>query len=103
MSVEITIDRNFGPLDQLELVTADDMRELGLQAREIIIRRTRQGIGADGQAFEALSPEYAKRKREELGHANADLTVSGNMLNHITITEVEVTPERARVRLGWEQ
>jgi hypothetical protein len=97
MSATIQVKRNFPSLTALELVTAADMREIGLLARERIIRRTRQGIGPDGQAFAALSPGYAAIKQRELGTSSPDLTVSGRMLNDITITDVTDTS----VTLGW--
>jgi hypothetical protein len=84
--MSVTVRRNFKSLTALELVTKEDMREIGLLAREQIIRRTRQGIGPDGQPFAPLSPAYA-----------ADLTVSGRMLNDITITDVT----DSSVTLGW--
>jgi hypothetical protein len=97
MSASVTIRRNFPSLVALELVTASDIREIGLLAREIIITRTRQGIGPDGQAFAPLSPGYAAIKMRELGTSSPDLTVSGRMLNDITITDVTDTS----VTLGW--
>jgi hypothetical protein len=101
VSAEITVTRSIDvPLDQLELITAEDMRELGLMIRERIIRRTQQGQGPDGP-FAPLSDAYATRKREALGTAAPDLTVSGSMLNDITIVDVESDGLSARVRLGW--
>jgi hypothetical protein len=97
LSATVTIRRNFPSLVALELVTAADMREIGLLVRERIIRRTRQGIGPDGQAFAPLSPRYAAIKHRELGTSSPDLTVSGRMLNDITITDVTDTS----VTLGW--
>lgn len=103
MSAEITVTRNFGSLEEFELVNEADMREIGLLVRERIIRRTRQGLGPDGVPLQPLSPDYAAQKRAALGTDAPDLTVSGNMLNDLQIVDVEVTPERARVRLGWEK
>lgn len=95
MSVKVT--RNFASLVNLELVKAEDMRQIGLLARERIIRRTRQGIGPDGAPFAPLSPGYAAIKQRELGTSAPDLTVSGRMLNDITITDVT----DSSVTLGW--
>jgi hypothetical protein len=95
--MSVTVRRNFKSLTALELVTKEDMREIGLLAREQIIRRTRQGIGPDGQPFAPLSPAYAARKMAELGTSSPDLTVSGRMLNDITITDVT----DSSVTLGW--
>jgi hypothetical protein len=101
MSAQITVTRSIDvPLDQLELITAEDMRELGLMIRERIIRRTQQGQGPDGP-FAPLSDAYAKRKREALGTSSPDLTFSGRMLNELQITEIESDGLSARVRLGW--
>jgi hypothetical protein len=101
--VSITLTRNFGSLADLVLVTKEDMREIGLLARERIVRRTMAGQDASGSQFKAYVPRYAKQKHEALGTSQVNLQVSGNMLNHITITEIEVTPDVARVRLGWNQ
>ena len=95
--MSVTVKRNFPSLTVLELVTAADMREIGLLARERIVRRTRQGIGPDGAPFAPLSPGYAAIKQRELGTSSPDLTVSGRMLNDITITDVTDTS----VTLGW--
>jgi hypothetical protein len=100
VSVDISVKRNFGSLVDLEFVTTDDMRQIGILLRERIVRRTRQGEGPDGP-FDPLSPRYADQKQKALGTSSPDLTVSGNMLNDITITEVESDGITARVRLGW--
>lgn len=97
--VSVTVKRSFR-LDSIDFVKPEDMREIGLLARERIVRRTRQGQGPNG-ALKPLSAGYAKQKAKALGTAKPDLTVSGNMLNDITVTEVSVTPEEARVRLGF--
>jgi hypothetical protein len=101
MGVEIRVTRNFGSLEDLELISAEDMRELGLQARELIVRRTLQGVDADGQPFASYSTGYAKRKRQALGTDQVNLQVSGNMLNQINITAVECDGTSGHVKLGW--
>lgn len=73
------------------------MRDVGLLARETIIRRTRRGEGSDGQRFRAYSPAYAKQKAQHLGAGAVNLTVSGGMLNSIQVVE---TTDR-RVTLGF--
>lgn len=96
----VTLSRNFGSLADLALVAADDMREIGLLARERIIRRTSQGLDADGRAFKPYSAAYAAFKRATLGTGGTvDLTVSGNMLNQLQI--VALTDHS--VTLGWNQ
>lgn len=97
MSVQVT--RNFPALDALDLVSAEDMREIGLLVRERIYARTVSGVDADGQAFQPYSPEYAKRKGGLLGAGVVNLQVSGNMLNHMQIVELEADS----VTLGWNQ
>ena len=99
MAAAITVERNFGSFSDLALVTREDMRELGLLARERIVTRTRAGLGPDGVSFAPLSPDYAKAKSRALGTSSPDLTVSGNMLNHLSITEVTENT----VTLGWDQ
>ena len=83
------VTRNFGPLDQLKLTDKALMRDIGLLARERIVRRTRQGQSSEGGAFRPYSPGYAKQKAAEVGAGPVNLTVSGSMLNDITITRVE--------------
>ncbi len=82
------VTRNFGPLDQIKLTDKALMREVGLMVRERIVRRTRQGVGVDGP-FKPYSPGYATLKAAALGAGPVNLTVSGGMLNAITITRVE--------------
>ena len=100
MSAKITVSRNFTTLTDLAQPTAEDMRQIGLMVRERIVRRTRQGLDADGMAFAPYSPEYAKRKAASLGSASpVNLTVSGAMLNQLQIVKVEP----GKVTLGWVQ
>ncbi len=63
------------------------MHEIGLAAREAILRRTARGIDKDGTAFEPYSEGYAKRKADELGTTDVNLQVSGRMLNDLQIVE----------------
>jgi len=110
----MTVTRNFGPLDQIKLTDKALMREVGLMVRERIVRRTRAGTGTDGQPFAPYSARYAAMKSGALydssarggakaafqairasGGGRVNLTVSGAMLNDITIlrltdTEVEL-------------
>lgn len=98
-NAQISLSRNFPSLADLVLVTKADMREIGLLARERIVRRTRQGLAADGAPFEPYSPDYALQKAAALGIARVNLEVSGNMLNHLTIVDLTDTS----VTLGWTQ
>lgn len=91
MASSITVRRNFGPLVDLQLSTKALMREVGLLARERIIRRTISGQDEHDQRFAPYSPLYAERKAKELGRAGVNLQVSGAMLNAITVTDVTDT------------
>ena len=44
----VHVERHFGPLDQLQLVTAADMKAIGNLVRERIYRRTISGLDAAG-------------------------------------------------------
>lgn len=101
MGAQVKVTRAFGSLEHLELITADDMREIGLLAREQIVRRTMSGVDVDGSAFEPYSPGYATAKAKALGTTAVNLQVSGGMLNDIGIVDVQVGPEKASVTLGW--
>ena len=98
MSAKVTVTRNFESLADMALVTVEDMRELGLSARERILTRTLAGQDANGSPFAAYSEGYAKQKRAALGTDRVNLQVSGNMLNDLQI--VDVTDDS--VTLGWE-
>jgi hypothetical protein len=80
-----------------EIVSESLMREVGDFALSTIRRRTASGVDVNGATFQDLSPGYAKQKAKALGHAKADLTVSGAMLNDMTI----VSASRNRVTLGF--
>lgn len=95
----VRISRNFGPLAHLPLGSKALMRNVGLLARERIIRRTVAGEDVRGYPFRRYSPGYEKRKREAIGGRGVDLQVSGNMLRDIAI--VEVTD--AKVVLGYSK
>jgi len=101
------VTRNFGPLDQIKLTDKTLMREVGLMTRERIVRRTRDGKSTDGTPFAPYSAGYAAQKSGALydssakggarqtfnairasGGGRVNLTVSGAMLNDITLLEV---------------
>jgi hypothetical protein len=79
------------------LLTPAHLREVGLFIRERIVSRTRGGQDVRGGGFAAYSPRYAAQKFAELGTSRVDLTVSGNLLNEITILNVTTSS----VSLGW--
>jgi hypothetical protein len=101
MPAKVTITRSFGSLDDLQLVTADDMREIGLLAREQILRRTLSGVDVNGQPFQPYSKGYAEAKQKALGTSAVNLQVSGGMLNDITVSDAQADGEKASVTLGW--
>ncbi len=76
------------PLSDLKLSSVDLMREVGLMARERILRRTASGLDEDDIPFRPYSLGYSKLKGEELGSARVNLQVSNGMLGAIQITEV---------------
>lgn len=79
------------------IVNEQLMRDVGDLALSMIRRRTAAGTDVNGATFQELSPAYAKQKAKALGSAKADLTVSGQMLNDMTI----VSASRNRVTLGF--
>jgi len=85
-SVTVTVSGT--PLTDLGLTSEELMREIGLLARERIIRRTLGGQDMHSAAFSPYSPGYAKRKAQEVGAGNVNLQLSGAMLNAITIVNV---------------
>lgn len=97
-SANVTVSRNWSLAD-VELITAEDMREIGLLQREHILRRTLAGSDVSGQTFQPYSAAYAAEK----GSAFVNLQVSGNMLNHLVVTEVTSGDGKATVTLGWLQ
>jgi hypothetical protein len=99
-SAKVSVTHNIRNLGKLMTVPAEDMREIGLLARELIIRHTLAGVDEDGNAFVPYSPGYEAQKRAALGSAApVNLQVSGNMLNHLVVTEVADN----KVTLGWNQ
>ena len=74
------------------------MKEVGLLARELILRRTRRGVSAEGTPFAPYSPEYRALKALQLGSASpVNLTASGGMLNALRI----VRTTKTSVTLGF--
>lgn len=89
MPIEVTT--NFEPGD-FRFTDREVMREIGLLARETIVRRTARGIAADGAPFQPYSAAYTRRKAKELGRASpVNLSVSGGMLGALQIVEVTET------------
>jgi hypothetical protein len=88
--VGITVRRTIPDLARFADTVVDRslMREIGLLARERIIRRTAAGKDERGQPFRPYSAGYRERKAKELGGGTVNLQVSGAMLNALTIVEV---------------
>jgi hypothetical protein len=82
----ITVRRNTAELDyaRANLVTRDDWAAVAQLIRQRIIERTARGVDAKGVPFTAYTAEYEERKRDELGSAGVNLTVSGEMLRAMT-------------------
>jgi len=89
MGVQVT--KTFGSLADLRLTDAALMREVGLLARERLIRRTIAGRDQDDQPFAPYSAAYAGLRRKEQLSTNVNLQVSGQMLNAIRIVAVTDT------------
>lgn len=81
----IRITRTGGKLTDIDLVNTRIMRTIGEGVLVRMRKRTMKGKDFRGRAFKQLSPAYAARKQEALGHSRADLTVSGRMLNDMTV------------------
>jgi hypothetical protein len=82
----ITIRATNLDLPAAPFTTREDMVAVGQLIRQRILDRTARGVDAEGKPFAPYSTEYADAKRKELGTSNpVNLTVSGEMLNAITI------------------
>jgi hypothetical protein len=71
------------------------LQQLAVLAIGRIKRRTKEGVGFDGQAFAAYSPAYAARRRRAGFQTSPDLWLRGGMLNGMGV--LEVTPDRALI------
>lgn len=94
MKITVSTTGRAGNYASIGLVTPDLLTEIGDFALSLIRRRTVAGKDKNNQEFTPLSEGYAKQKQKELGHARADLTVSGRMLNEMARleqTETSVT------------
>ncbi len=93
----VLVQRTFGSLADLKFSNREMMREIGLLAREMIVRRTMSGKDETGSPFQPYSAAYAARKAKELGGGSVNLTVSGSMLRNFQVVEVT----ESSVTLGW--
>jgi hypothetical protein len=71
------------------------LQQLAVLAIGRIKRRTKEGIGFDGQAFAPYSAGYAARRRRAGFQTTPDLWLRGGMLNGMGV--LEVTPDRALI------
>jgi hypothetical protein len=94
----VTVRASFDVGEAFAVSDESVMRDVGLLARELILRRTARGVSADGSPFAPYSPGYIKSKSRAVGlAAPVNLRASGAMLNALQI--VEVTKDR--VVLGF--
>ncbi len=96
MTTSIRVTKNFRDLSSIPPPGTPFWRQLGEGLLTRIRKRTARGVDAKGRAFKPLSRAYAERKQDALGTRAADLTVSGRMLNEMT-----VKPQPKRVSLGF--
>lgn len=81
----VTVTRNFGPLDAIDLLTQGDWMRVGRLARKRIIERTLDGKDEDGQAFTPYSDAYAALKSKIGAGSGVNLQLSGAMLQGIQV------------------
>lgn len=94
MRINVSTTGRAGKFAQIKLVDAKLMTEVGDLALSMIRRRTAAGKDVNEAPFQPLSPAYAAQKAKELGNADANLTVSGRMLNEMArlkVTDKTVT------------
>lgn len=93
MKLTVKVTKNFNSLQaEMPLLTADDMRQVGLAAREMMLRRTRSGIDQFGRPFAPYSESY-RRARAAMGKpaGRVNLELSGAMLGDLQVTDVTPT------------
>lgn len=84
----IRVKKSFRRLVARPLVEARAFREIGAFVVQQIRTRTEGGRDVNGYPFRRLSPRYAEQKAKALGSTAANLSVSGRMLNALTVTDV---------------
>jgi hypothetical protein len=89
--MSVTIELKGQRFAELPLTTTELMREIGLLARERILRRTAQSLDVNGAPFQPYSATYAIAKAKEVGSGPVNLQLSGGMLGALVITEVTAT------------
>jgi len=86
--VSVTLTVTGKKLEDLPIKGEALMRELGLLAERLIRTRTELQIDVHGVPFQSLSPAYAAAKAAAGLNPVPDLTVSGRMLNDMTVLGV---------------
>lgn len=84
-------------LPTTDLLTVEDMRQVGEMARLAIVTRTRSGRDVDGLPFAPYSARYAKQRTAAGLSTRPDLTVSGGMLNDLRV----ISATHRTVTLGY--
>lgn len=84
------------PLKTIRLSDTALMRTIGQGLVGRIRSRTTRGVDVDGRPFQRLSASYGRAKRKALGHASANLTVSGRMLN-----DMQAKPRPTGLTIGF--
>jgi hypothetical protein len=93
---------NLGKKLQQDLkFTEDDLRYAAERQRDRIVKRTGQGIDANGVPFQAYTPAYKKRK-EKTGRDSGivDLNWSGRMLKALKVNRVSANGAKSNFVLG---
>lgn len=81
--------------------TSDDLRFTAERQRDRIVKRTGQGADADGNAFKAYTPAYAKRKAKSgRDSRTVDLNWSGLMLKALKVGTISPDPKGGSFTLG---
>jgi len=98
--MSVTIRRTGLPLDLAlaNVMTVDDWRAVGDMAKIRIVERTKRGVPPAGVSWPPYSEAYAKRKAAAVGAGPVNLTVSGEMLNGLQVTDITPTS----VTIGWD-
>lgn len=81
----VSVSRNFGPLDETDLLTREDWGRIGRLARERLITRTVSGKDEDNRDFAPYSAGYAAQRASIGATTRPNLQLSGQMLQSITV------------------
>lgn len=84
----VTVTSTVGKLAALPLSDQVLMAEVGQMGIRSIHSRTSAGTDVNGKAFQPLSEGYAKARTKQGLGSTSNLTLSGAMLNAMTLAEV---------------